>query len=140
MHILIEILKKYFENRSEIAFAFLYGSQARGQGTRLSDIDIALYFYPKRRRPLEFEEEVFFETEDEIWSDLETLLKKDIELLILNRVSSCVAASALRGTPIIINDWELYLEFMEVVTSEAEDFMDLIINGYKEKTALEKRD
>ncbi len=137
---MIDKLKRYFENRSEIAFAFLYGSQARGQGTRLSDIDIALYFYPKRRRPLEYEEEVFFETEDKIWSDLETLLKRDIELLILNRVSSCVAASALRGTPIIINDWELYLEFMEVVTSEAEDFMDLIINEFKEKTALEKRD
>ncbi len=28
---------------------------------------------------------------------------------------------------------------MEVITAEAEDFMDFIINDYKERTALEKR-
>jgi hypothetical protein len=30
----------------------------------LSDIDIAVYFYPEKRHPVEYEEEVFYEGED----------------------------------------------------------------------------
>jgi predicted nucleotidyltransferase len=134
----IKTLKKYFENRKDIAFAFLFGSQAKGRATKLSDVDIAVYFYPEKRRPVEYEEEVFYQGEDEVWADIERLLKKDVELLVLNRVSSSVAASAIRGMPLAINDWGLYLDFMEVVTREAEDFMDFIINDYKERVILGK--
>ena len=132
-------LKNYFKNRKDIAFAFLFGSQARGLATSLSDVDIAVYFYPEERHPVEYEEEVFYEGEDEIWADLERLLKKEVEVLVLNRVSATVAASAIRGIRLSINDWGLYLDFMEVVTQEAEDFMDFIINDYTERAALEKR-
>ena len=76
-------LKNYFENRKDIAFAFLFGSQARGLATSLSDVDIAVYFYPEKRHPVEYEEEVFHEGEDEIWADLERLLKKEVEVLVL---------------------------------------------------------
>ena len=31
----IEALKRYFENRKDVAFAFLFGSQARGTATKL---------------------------------------------------------------------------------------------------------
>lgn len=116
-----------------MAFAFLFGSQASGWATSLSDVDIAVYFYPKRRRPIEYEEPVYYEKEDEIWGDLERLLKKEVELLVLNRVSASVAASAIRGIPLVINDWGLYLDFMEVVTSEAIDFGDLLIKDFLER-------
>lgn len=132
-------LKNYFENRKDIAFAFLFGSQARGLATSLSDVDIAVYFHPAKTHPIEYEEEVFYEGEDEVWADLERVLKKEVELLVLNRVSATVAASAIRGIRLSINDWGLYLDFMEVVTQEAEDFMDFIINDYTERAALEKR-
>lgn len=135
----IKALKTYFENRKDIAFAFLFGSQAKRSATKLSDVDIAVYFYPERRHPIEYEEEVFYEGEDEIWAEMERLLKKEVELLVLNRVSSSVAASTIRGIALAINDWGLYLDFMEVITGEAEDFMDFIINDYKERVALEKR-
>jgi predicted nucleotidyltransferase len=118
----IEVLKKYFENRKDVAFAFLFGSQARGTATKLSDVDIAVYFYPEKRHPLEYEEEVFYKDEDEIWGDIERLLKREIEMLVLNRVSASVAASAIRGIPLAINDWGLYLDFMLFITSLAEDF------------------
>lgn len=136
----IESLKNYFRNRNDIAFAFLYGSQAKGNATRLSDVDIAVYFYPEKRRPIQFEKEVYYKSEEKIWSDLEELLKKEVELLVLNRVPSTVAASAIRGIPLAINDWGLYLDFMDVVTDESEDFMDFIINDYMERGNLEKRD
>lgn len=136
----IEDLKHYFKNRKEVAFAFLYGSQAKGNPTPLSDVDIAVYFSPEKRYPIEFEEEIYYKSEDEIWSDLERMIKREVELLVLNRAPSTVAASAIRGIPLAINDWGLYLDFMEVVTKEAEDFMNFVINDYMEKNSLEKRD
>jgi uncharacterized protein len=130
-------LKEYFKTRKDIAFAFLFGSQARGKATKLSDVDIAVYFYPGKRHPVEYEEEVFYEGEDEIWSDLERMLKKEVELLVLNRVSATVSASAIRGIPLVINDWGLFLDFMEIVSTEGEDFMDFIIKDYLEREAFE---
>lgn len=130
---MIEDLKNYFSKRQDVAFAFLFGSQAEGRAISLSDVDIAVYFYPKRRKPIEYEEPIWYEKEGEIWGDLCRLLKKEVELLVLNRVSSSVAASAIRGIPLVINDWGLYLDFMEVVTSEAIDFGDLLIKDFLER-------
>jgi uncharacterized protein len=137
---MIEGLKQYFDQRKDIAFAFLYGSQANGNATRLSDVDIAVYFYPRERHPLEFEREIFYETENQIWGDLQRLLKKEVELLVLNRVSASVAGSAIRGIPLVIKDWGLYIDFMEVITDAAEDFMNTVIGDFKDRTTLEKRD
>ena len=128
----------YFENRKDVAFAFLYGSQAYGYATRLSDVDVAVYFYPQQRRPIEYESEHDYEAEDEIWGDLERLLKREVELLVMNRAAATVAASAIRGIPLVINDWGLYLDFMLVITDVTIDFTELIINDYKERQALEK--
>lgn len=127
---MVETLKEYFSKRQDVAFAFLFGSQASGWATSLSDVDIAVYFYPKRRRPIEYEEPVYYEKENEIWGDLERLLKKEVELLVLNRVSASVAASAIRGIPLVINDWGLYLDFMDTVTREAEDFREMLFEDF----------
>ena len=127
---MLEDLKNYFSKRQDVAFAFLFGSQARGGATKLSDVDVAVYFYPKRRHPLEYEEEVFFPSESEIWADLERLLKREMELLVLNRVASTVAASAIRGIPLVINDWGLYLDFMLVITREAEDYTEMLFDEF----------
>lgn len=135
----IEALKNYFNKRNDVAFAFLYGSQAKEKGTKLSDVDIAVYFYPKNRHPIEFEEEIYYENEHEIWFELEQFLKREVELLVLNRAPATIAASALRGIPLVIRDWSLYLDFMEVITEEAEDFMNLVIKDYMEKISFEKR-
>ena len=136
----IDDAKKYFQKRTDIAFAFLFGSYARGVATKLSDVDIAVYFYPEKRHPIEYEEEVFYKGEDEVWGDMERILKKEVELLVLNRVSASVAASAIRGIPLAVNDLGLYLDFMEVITHEAEDFMTFYINDYLERRADERRE
>lgn len=135
-----DIVKRYFESRKDVAFAFLFGSQARGNATIRSDVDIAVYFHPKKRRPLEVEGVVFYETEDRIWTDLERLFNKEVDLVVLNRVPATVGASAIKGTPLVINDWGLYLDFMLVVTDIAEDFREFIITDYMERAGIERRD
>ncbi len=132
-------LRKYFKDRKDVAFAFLFGSQATGSATIRSDADIAVYFYPEKRKPIEVEEEVFYDGEDKIWSDLERLLNKEVELLVLNRVPATVATSAIKGIPLAINDWGLYLDFMLVVTDIAEDFREFIITDYMERLGIERR-
>ncbi len=134
-----KVLKGYFKNRKDIAFAFLFGSQARGNATALSDVDIAVYFYPNNRWYIEYEQEVFYDAEDEIWADIERILKKEVELLVLNRVSVCVGASAIKGIPLAINDWRLYLDFMVIITHAAEDFREFIISDYIERAGIERR-
>ncbi|MBU1262439.1 nucleotidyltransferase domain-containing protein [bacterium] len=131
-----EALKEYFGKRPEVAFTFLFGSQASGKVTSLSDVDIALYFYPQHPKPIEFEEPQFYKQETEIWVELERLLKKEVELIVLNRAPATISASAIRGVPIVIKDWGLYLDFMETVTSEAIDFRDMLINEFLVKVKV----
>ena len=138
---MLKNLEKYFSKKNEVAFAFLYGSQAKGNPTRSSDVDIAVYFYSKQRHPIEFEEkEYYHDNENTIWGELEILLKKEVELLVLNRAPSIISASALKGIPIIINDWDLYLDFMLIITDLADDFAEFIISDYKERNGIGKRE
>ena len=138
---ILKSLSKYFDKKEDIAFAFLYGSQAKGNSTRLSDVDVAVYFYPKQRHPIEFEEADYYnDNEDTIWGELESLLKKEVELLVLNRAPSIISTSALRGIPIVINDRGLYLDFMLTITDLAEDYAEFIISDYKERNRIGKRE
>lgn len=127
-------LKEYFAMRSDVAFSFLYGSFARGNTHAQSDVDVAVYFYPEQRFPVEYEEDIHYPAEDQIWADLERLLGKEVELLVLNRVSASVSASAVRGVPLVVNDWNLYLDFMEIVTREAEDYAYMMTSTFLERS------
>jgi predicted nucleotidyltransferase len=136
----LQRLRSFFSTRQEVAFAFLYGSQAKGTATKRSDVDVAVYFYPRERHPVEFEEEVFYPAEGEIWGALEQILNREVELLVLNRVPATVAVSAIKGIPLIIKDWDLYLDFLEVITDVAEDFSEFIINEYTRRPGVGKRE
>ncbi|HVP19231.1 MAG TPA: nucleotidyltransferase domain-containing protein, partial [Spirochaetia bacterium] len=102
-------LSPYFEGRREIAFAFLFGSHARGTATRLSDVDVAAYFYPLTET-FDYQSNVEYPTEHEVWADAERIVRTDVELLVLNRASPNIATSALRGIPLSIKDWGLYAD------------------------------
>ena len=126
----ISMLKSYFAARGDVAFAFLFGSQARGCAHMLSDVDIAVYLRPGQRHPLEREAEVFYEAEGEIWTDPERLLQREEEVLVLNRAPASVAFSASRGVPLALNDVRQYLDFSEVVSFEAMDFRAMLIRDF----------
>ncbi len=134
-HMLIETgllnkLKHYFLKRTDIAFAFLYGSYARGTAHKNSDVDIAVYFYPAVRTPIQYEEEVYYNGEDEIWADLDLLLGKEVELLVLNRAAAVICASATRGIQVAMKDWNLYFDYIETVSRDAEDLMQMRIDDF----------
>ncbi len=132
----IKILKEYFEKKEDILMAFLFGSYAKSSVHRESDVDVAIYFRPKTDH-LEWEEfDIKYEREDEIWLDLERLLKRNVDLVVLNRARSSIASSAISGIPIIIKDRGLYLDFMLRVTAEAEDFRETVEDYWRIKQAI----
>lgn len=118
----LEILRKFFKNRGNIIMAFLFGSVAKGKDIKESDIDIAVYFK-------EYDERFVYT----LWNELEDLLKKDVDLVVLNIANATVAWEALRGKEIIINDKNFYINYMLEVSMEAEDFRQLVFDIYKHR-------
>jgi len=118
----INELKEYLSGKNDIAFAFLFGSEAKGIAGEESDIDIGIYFYP-RENGFDLEDDVFFDGEDRIWNDLERLTGREVDLVIFNRASSTICASAyLEGIPLTIKDEPLYLRHFSAVTDLAEEY------------------
>ena len=130
------ILKEYFEKKEDVLMAFLFGSYAKSSTHRESDVDVAIYFRPQMNH-LEWEEfDIKYEREDEIWLDVEKLLKRNVDLIVLNRARSSIASSAISGIPIVIKDRGLYLDFMLRVTAEAEDFRETVEDYWRIKQAI----
>ena len=136
---LLESLKNYFEGRDDIAFAFLFGSAARGRVRREGDVDIAVYFEPDNG----LEWEAFNKTydgENRIALDLERLLKKEVDLVVLNRARAVVADEIIRkGTPLVIKDRGTFLDFLCIISDEAEYVRDWLITSYEERRFASNR-
>ena len=132
---IIEQLKQYFSSRKEIAFAFLFGSAAKGTAGLDSDIDIAAYFCPLQDG-FDLEEDVSFREEDEVWSDLERITGKEVDFIVLNRASSTIASAVyLEGIPIIIRNHSLFWKHYLTSTDLAEEYRTFI----KEYIAVKSR-
>ena len=133
---IVEKLRDYFEKKNEILMAFLFGSWARGQEVIESDLDIAVYFKPKKNL-VEWEEtDYYYETEGQIWVEIEEIVETEVDLLVLNRAASCVADNALRGIPIIIKDRSFYMDFLLRITSEAIDFRQEVESYWRLKEQM----
>jgi predicted nucleotidyltransferase len=130
---IIGALKKYFRERDDIAFAFLFGSSVKGRVRREGDIDIAVYFWPES--DMEWENVTKrYEGENRIALDLEKLLKKEVDLIILNRAKAILADEAIRkGEPIVVKDKGLFLEFLCLISDEAEHMREWIETSYRDR-------
>lgn len=106
--------------------AFLFGSWAKGREIAVSDVDIAVYFIPSSRE-LEWEETKEYPGEDALWVEIEKILEKDVDLVVLNRAPTILAAQIMRaGVPIIIKDRNLYWRLLSLFTDSAEYFSQIL--------------
>lgn len=129
---LLNILKSYFEKRKDVAFAFLFGSAIKGKVRKEGDVDVGIYFWPEN----DIEWEVFdkvYPGEARIGLDLERLLKKEVDLIVLNKTRAILADEIIRkGQSIIIKDKGLFMDFLCIVSDEAEYIRDWLSDYYKE--------
>lgn len=116
-------LKKYFLKNEKVALAFLFGSQAKKRTVAESDFDIAVWL----------EGDYGQNDVNRIWGDLEDILKKEVDLVILNQASTTIAGAAVRGVPLLVRNYKFYLDYMIEVSGEAEDFQDFIIDLWRLK-------
>src|SRR3989338_5579277 len=123
----IKKLEDFFNSRADIVMAFLFGSYAKGRTTTDSDIDLAVYFKTDDKKVEIEEREKEYPQEDEVRGSCVDILGTDnVHLVILNRGPAHIAEEALSGIPLTVKDRRLWLEFMLVVTSRAEDFRSFV--------------
>lgn len=129
---ILDLLKDYFKRREDVAFAFLFGSGGKEKIRKEGDVDIGVYFWPEK----DLEWEAFgkvYEGEKKIGLDLEKLLKKEVDVVVLNRARAILADEIVRkGNPIIIRDKGLFLDFLCIVSDEAEYVRDWLLTYYRE--------
>lgn len=92
-------LREHFEARAEaegIAAAWLFGSVARGTARPDSDVDVGVLF---REDPPPTLEGLRFDLE----TDLERLLRRPVQLVVLNRASSDLVFRVLRDGKLLLN-------------------------------------
>ncbi|MFN3533149.1 MAG: type VII toxin-antitoxin system MntA family adenylyltransferase antitoxin [Candidatus Brocadia sp.] len=135
----LDALKKYFNSREDVLMSFIFGSFIKGREHEGSDIDIAIYLKPEQNM-LEIEEPVFYKSEDEIWGDLERILKREVDLVILNRSPVNICDVAVReGLPIVIRDRKTFLRYMVAVSDLAVEYRDFVEDYWKRKDAYTSR-
>lgn len=122
-----EKLIKYFSSQKKAKLAFLYGSFASATPLFDSDIDIAVYL----------EEGYAKKDADLIWDELISLLKKDVELLILNDAKEAIAWSAIKGIPLAIKNRDFYIRYLLSVSSAAMDLAEDLEDIWKKKKELQ---
>ena len=106
-------VKNYLNERDDIAFAYLFGSRARGVPTPFSDVDIAVYLT----------EGPFSEKRLEILGDLMDILRMDnLDLVILNTVSESLKARVIRNRVILADNLPFIRHIFESRTLRA--YMD----------------
>jgi len=112
----IEQLKRYFEHRDDVVMAFLFGSQAAGRPRQASDWDIGVYFRNEEENRAQ---------EQKMWSALEAIVKRDVDLVVLNRAPVTIAWNVMRlGIPLSILDRNVYLSTLLKTSHEANAWFD----------------
>jgi len=129
----IKQLERYFSAAPEVLAAFLFGSQAKNTAGKISDWDIAVYFKPQEPGQVDWEEtDKDYPQDNKIWDDLVDILKTDnVDFIVLNRAPSNIAASAIKGIPLVIKDRKTFLDFALRAVRQAEDYFQFADRYYK---------
>ena len=81
-----------------------------------------------------------YKGESRIGLDLERLLEKEVDLIVLNRARAILADEIIRrGKVIIIKDKGIFMDFLCIVSDEAEYVREWIIRSYKERRFASNR-
>jgi len=88
-------IKFLLSTQDKVEFAYLFGSYAKGDYTDKSDVDIAVYL-----------SDASFDTRLDVSHTLEVMLKKRVDLVVLNDVKNMFLLEAILKEGIVIKDAE----------------------------------
>ena len=105
-------IKQSLSTSDDIAFAFLFGSSARGEATALSDVDIAVYFTG----------DTDFYRISGLRENMSGLLGAEADIVVLNNASPIMRMQVLKKGRLIVNqDRRSYNEFFMKTVKEYDD-------------------
>lgn len=113
------ILRERLQEREEVAFAYLHGSFV--EGLPYHDIDVGVYVYPELLEDLDV-----FDYETELSVELTSLLKKDVDVRVLNRAPLGFQHAVLQGELLFTRDEKLLTDFIERVGWDYMQFSHLL--------------
>jgi predicted nucleotidyltransferase len=100
------LIKKYFSEKSEVAAAYLFGSQVENKYRPDSDVDIAILMKPKDSE----KDEIF---KERVIVELSKIIRKDIHPVIMNCAGEVLLRQIFsRGKCIHVNDSNQLAKFM----------------------------
>lgn len=108
----INLLRVFFANHPDIQLSFLFGSSVKGYFSKESDIDIAVLFdkKPDLNEIIELKE------------ILESILKREVDLAILNGASPILKMQVLKyGILIFKRDDKVYNKFFVDTINQYDD-------------------
>jgi len=115
----IKDIKEYLYNRDEVVFAYLYGSMAQGKENKLSDIDIAVYI-DESKKP----DSGTFGYRSELITEVQSLVKREVDLVILSEVSLLLAVNILKNGKLLFTKSEkLRIKFHKNIMRKYLDFI-----------------
>ena len=89
-------LKRFFQkNHKNINLAYLFGSYAKGRITPLSDVDVAVLLNDKS------DPKVYFDIQLDLSGRLSSYLKKEVEVVILNRADPRLSYQVIKYGEIV---------------------------------------
>ena len=115
-------LKDHLSQKDEIIFAYIYGSVARNQDTRLSDIDLAIYI-DEDKKPAAGP----FGYRSDLIAELQPLAGNDIDLIILNDASNLLAYNVFKEGSLLFNkDPDLRTRVQAKTVDKYLDFLPML--------------
>jgi predicted nucleotidyltransferase len=99
-------LEKYFKEKENICLALLFGSCAVKRVTTESDVDIAILF----QTPPDFY------GVQALRDELEVLLKRDVDIAVLNTASPILKMQVLKNGLVIFDKGNKYFSFFTIDT------------------------
>ena len=113
---LINKLKAYFEDKSEVTAVYLFGSQATGKTDRSSDVDIGILFDTS-----DLAGEI--DKRNQYMADLANILRKEIHPVVLNSAGEELMRQIfLKGKCILVRDSKKLSLFKMTMFARIADF------------------
>lgn len=115
----IQNLKDYLDQETDVVLAFLFGSVAKKQEKKESDVDIALLLKNKDKKA-------------RIWSKITSLLQKEIDLVFFDEAPATLISTVFKtGIPLKVKDRKSYWDMYLTKSMESEDFGEFAESFWK---------
>jgi predicted nucleotidyltransferase len=107
----ISEIQNHLVSTDNVVFGYLFGSYATNEQTTSSDVDIALYL-----------KDTSFDSQLQITYELSKLLKKNVDLVVLNKVKNIYLLENILKDGILLKDEEKRFDFEIVKEHDILDY------------------